>query len=187
MMTSHKKLLAVVLFLFVIWGAFELSGLRDHFSLAFLKQRIHENQATGILIFVLLFTLGNLVQVPGWIFLAAAVVTMGRGWGGLATYLAACVSCIVTFLLIRRIGGDALRELKNRSARRILGRLDAHPVKGVMLLRVLFQTLPPLNYALAMSGIRFRQYLAGTLLGLPLPIFLICLFFEQLAKLLKIG
>jgi hypothetical protein len=29
--------------------------------------------------------LGNLVQIPGWIFLAAAVLTLGRFWGGLAT------------------------------------------------------------------------------------------------------
>ena len=186
-MRSHKKLFAVILFLFVFWAAFEFSGLRDHFSLVFLKQRLQENRVTGLLIFVLLFTLGNLIQVPGWIFLAAAVVSMGQGWGGLATYLAACVSCIVTFLVIRGIGGDALRELKNENARRILGRLDAHPVKGVVLLRLLFQTLPAVNYALAMSGIKFRQYLTGTMLGLPLPIFLICLFFVQLAKWLGIG
>lgn len=186
-MRSHPKLLAVVLFLLVFWAAFEISGLRDHFSLEFLKHRIQENRVTGLLIFVLLFTLGNLIQVPGWIFLAAAVVTMGQGWGGLATYLAACVSCVVTFLVIRRIGGDALRGLKHQTARRILGRLDAHPVKGVVILRVLFQTLPAVNYALAMSGIRFRQYLTGTLLGLPLPIFLICLFSAELAKWLRIG
>jgi uncharacterized membrane protein YdjX (TVP38/TMEM64 family) len=40
------------------------------------------------------------------------------------------------------------------------------------------QTLPALNYALALADIRFRVYLAGTVLGLPLPIFLYCYFFE---------
>ena len=51
---------------------------------------------------------------------------------------------------------------------------------------MLFQTLPALNYALAMSGVKFRDYLIGTLLGLPLPIFLYCLFFDYLAVVLKI-
>jgi len=46
---------------------------------------------------------------------------------------------------------------------------------------MLFQTVPPLNYALAMSGIRFRDYLVGTLLGLPLPIMAYCLFFDYLS------
>jgi uncharacterized membrane protein YdjX (TVP38/TMEM64 family) len=37
-----------------------------------------------------------------------------------------------------------------------------------------------------MSGVRFRPYLTGTLLGLPLPILLYCLFFDYLAKALKL-
>ena len=68
----------------------------------------------------------------------------------------------------------------------IRDRLDAQPIRSVVLLRVLFQTVPALNYALALSGIRFRQYLTGTLLGLPLPILLYCLFFDYLARALKL-
>ncbi len=185
-MHRYKRLIAVILFLALLWAVFELAGLRDHFSLAFLQQQIQENRITGLLVFVALFALGNLIQIPGWIFLAAAVLTLGKIWGGVATYFAASISCVVTFLTIRLVGGDALQQLKSKIAMRILGQLDTHPVKSIVLLRVLFQTMPALNYALAMSGIRFRQYLAGTLLGLPLPIALYCLFFDYLAQALKI-
>jgi uncharacterized membrane protein YdjX (TVP38/TMEM64 family) len=60
-------------------------------------------------------------------------------------------------------------------------------VSSVALLRTLFQTAPALNYALAMSGIEFRRYLAGTLIGLPLPIALYCIFFDVLAAQLHLG
>ncbi len=182
----YKRLIAVILFLALLWAVFEFSGLRGHFSLAFLQQQIEQNRITGLFVFVLLFVLGNLIQIPGWIFLAAAVLTLGQMWGGVATYIAASISCVVTFLAIRCVGGDALRQLNNKIAVRILTRLDAHPVTSVFLLRVLFQTVPALNYALAMSGIRFRHYLIGTLLGLPLLILLYCLFFDYLARALKI-
>ncbi len=185
-MHPYKRLIAVVLFLVLLWAVFELSGLRGHFSLTFLQQQIEQNRVTGILIFVLLFVLGNLMQIPGWIFLAAAVLTLGDIWGGLATYVAASISCVVTFLAIRLLGGDVLRQLKNKIAVRLLGQLDTHPVKSIFLLRVLFQTMPALNYALAMSGIKFRHYLTGTLLGLPLPIALYCVFFDYLAHALII-
>lgn len=183
---QYGRLFAVALFLGVLLAAFEISGLRDHFNLAFLQQRIADNRVTGLLIFVLLFSLGNLIQIPGWIFLAASVLTLGRIWGGLATYAAACISCALTFLAIRLVGGNALRQVENKIAVRILGQLDARPIGSVMLLRILFQTVPVLNYALALSGIRFREYLIGTLIGLPLPIALYCLFFDYLAKALKI-
>lgn len=183
----HRRLLAVALFLGVLLAAFELSGLRGHFDLAFLRQAILDHRLGGLLLFVLLFALGNLIQIPGWLFLAAAVLALGRTWGGLATYLAASVSCVVSFLLLRQLGGDALRQLDNRLARRILSRLDDAPIRSILLARLLFQTLPALNVALALSGVRFRAYLAGTLLGLPLPIALYCLFFDYFARILHLA
>jgi uncharacterized membrane protein YdjX (TVP38/TMEM64 family) len=110
-------------------------------------------------------------------------LTLGPMKGGVAIYIAASLSCMLTFFLIRLIGGDSLRKLESPLARRILARLDAHPIASVLLLRLLFQTLPALNYALALSGLRFRHYLYGTLLGLPLPIALYCVFFDSLSQL----
>jgi uncharacterized membrane protein YdjX (TVP38/TMEM64 family) len=185
-MKKYYRLLAVVLFLGILFAAFELTGLRAHFNLQFLRQMIVEHELEGLLIFILLFSLGNLIQIPGWIFLAAAVLALGRTNGGLVTYVAAIVSCVMTFLTIRFVGGDALRQLGNPLLVRILRQLDAHPLRSIVVARTLFQTAPPLNYALAMSGIKFRQYLLGTLLGLPLPIFLYCVFFDYLEQWLKL-
>ncbi len=111
---------------------------------------------------------------------------MGQLLGGLVTYAAAVVSCCVTFWLIRAIGADALRRMDQRLLNASLRRLDAQPIRTMALARVLFQTLPTLNYALALSGIGFRPYLLATLIGLPLPIALYCLFFGVLAKSLGI-
>ncbi|WP_254783667.1 TVP38/TMEM64 family protein [Collimonas sp. OK307] len=186
-MRRYKRLLIVALFLAVLFAVFQISGLRGHFNLAFLHQQIVDNKISGLLIFVLLFCLGNLIQVPGWIFLAAAVLALGKSWGGLATYIAAIISCVFTFLTIRFVGGDAIRELNNRYALRLLRSLDAYPIKSVALLRVLFQTVPALNYALALSGVKFYKYLIGTILGLPLPIMLYCIFFDYIGKVLHVS
>lgn len=185
-MKKYQRLLAVVLFLGLLFAVFEISGLRGHFSLEFLRQQIVAHQLGGLLIFILLFSLGNLIQIPGWIFLAAAVLALGRTMGGLVTYVAAIVSCVMTFLVIRFVGDDALRQLNKPIIARILRHLDAHPIRSVVFARTLFQTAPPLNYALAISGIRFRDYLVGTLLGLPLPIFFYCLFFDYLEQWLNL-
>ena len=177
----YKRLLGVALFLAILFAIFEISGLREHFNLAFIRQLILQHRVGGLILFVLLFSLGNLIQIPGLVFLAAAVVTLDRFWGGVVTYVAAVVSCALTFVIIRALGGDALRSLRNRVAVKILRQLDAHPIGSVALLRVLFQTAPTLNYALGMSGIKFRNYLIGTLAGLPVPIALYCIFFDLLA------
>ncbi len=135
---------------------------------------------SGAALFVALFCLGNLIQIPGWVFLAAAVLTLGKTDGGVLTYLAAVVSCVATYALILMVGGDALRELDSPLARRILGYIDERPLLSVFAPRTLFQTVPPLNYSLALSGVPFRHYLTGTMLGLPLPIAVYCLAFDFL-------
>ena len=68
-----------------------------------------------------------------------------------------------------------------------LAQLHLHPIRNVLLLRTVFQTLAALNYALAMSGIGFRKYMVATLLGLPLPIAIYCLLFDYIAKIANLG
>jgi uncharacterized membrane protein YdjX (TVP38/TMEM64 family) len=177
----YRRLLGVVAFLLLLWAIFYVTGWRNHLNLRYLQDTLASHPQTGLLAFVLLFTLGNLVQIPGWIFLAAAVLALGQWMGGAVTYLAACVSCIVTFLLIRWLGGNALQRLENKTVAKLLRHLHTHPLQSIIVSRVLFQTLPALNYALAMSGVKLRHYVLGTLLGLPLPIALYCVFFDFLA------
>lgn len=186
-MKRYKRLFLVVIFLILLVAIVHFSGLRGNFNHGFLHKKFIDNAFTGLLMFVTLFVVGNLIQIPGWIFLAAAVLALGKLWGGFATYLAAVTSCIVTFGVIRVLGGDALRQIENKYAARILGSLNNHPMKCVFLLRLLFQTAPALNFALAMSGIQFRSYLVGTMLGLPIPIAVYCLFFDYIATILHIG
>jgi uncharacterized membrane protein YdjX (TVP38/TMEM64 family) len=183
----HARLLGLLAFLLLLVSLAHFSGLRGHFNLAYLRGLLEGHPVLGLLAFVALFTLGNLIQLPGWLFLASAVLVLGPLWGGVVTYVAACVACALTFLLVRALGGAALRRLQSPLAQRLLARLDAQPLRSIVLLRILFQTLPALNYTLALSGLRFRQYALGTLLGLPLPIALYCIFFEQLARLMGIA
>ena len=186
-MHRHLRLVGVFLFLALLLAVFELSGLRNHFSLSYLHQILSDRPLQGFVVFILIFSLGNLVQIPGWIFLAAAVLSLGSTVGGLATYIAALISCSVTFFTIRLLGGNALRKLNTPIALRLLNHLDAHPIRNIAVLRILFQTVPPLNYALAMSGVRFRDYFLGTLLGLPLPIIAYCLVFGYLGMRLHLN
>jgi uncharacterized membrane protein YdjX (TVP38/TMEM64 family) len=185
--SRYRRLIFVLIFFALLLLAVQWSGLRQNFSLVFLRQTLLGNRWEGLALFALLFSLGNLVQIPGWIFLASAVLVLGKLDGGIATYLAASISCAVTFLSVRWVGGDAVQQLRGKLAQRMLSELHAHPLRNVIVLRTVFQTLAALNYTLALSGIGFRQYMVATLLGLPLPIAVYCLFFDYIAKIANLG
>lgn len=173
-----KKLLSIVSFFVLLYVVVEVTGLRSDLSPEVIKSLFFAYPVWGIVLFCLAFSLGNLLYVPGWVFLVGAVFALGKEWGGVATLMAAMCSSTISFFLIRAVGGTALRSFNHRWADKIFASLDEHPILSVASLRLMFQTLPALNYALALADIRFRDYLTGTVLGLPIPIFLYCYFFE---------
>ena len=177
---KYRRLIAVGLFLLSLFVVFETSGLRQNLSLDYLRATLADNPWRGGIVFVLLFCAGNLLQIPGWIFTAAAVLTLGKFYGGLLTYVAAVVTCLAVYGVIRGLGGDALRELDSPLAKKIFRYIDDRPLMTVVALRTFFQTVPPLNYSLALSGVQYRYYVLGTIIGLPLPIAVYCLAFDFL-------
>ena len=183
----YRRLIGVLLLLAVLILIVQMTNLKHDFSFTYLRQVLQDNAWSGLLIYVVLFILGNLAHVPGWIFLASAVLVLGRINGGIATYVAACISCGLTFLVVRKIGGNAVERIDSRLAERIMRQLHAHPIRNMALLRTLFQTLPALNYTLALSGVSFKDYMLATVLGLPVPIAAYCLFFDYFAKIAHLG
>ncbi len=173
-----KKLLFIVVFFVGVFILVEIMGLRSHLSPETIHALFAEHTLVGLVLFCLAFSLGNLLYVPGWVFLVGAVYALGKEWGGVATFIAGLCSSTLSYYIIRQIGGTALRSLNHRWADKIFSHLDERPVLSVALLRLLFQTLPALTYALALADIRFRHYILGTFLGLPIPIFLYCYFFD---------
>lgn len=175
---SRRKIFYICGALVLIFLVVELTGIRSSVSPAKIKELFFEHRFWGIFLFCLAFSLGNLLYIPGWVFLVGAVIALGKEWGGIVTYVAGLVSATISFVLIHSIGGNALRSFDNKLAQRILANLDKYPVSSITALRLIFQTVPALNYALAMANVRFGHYFAGTVIGLPIPIFIYCYFFE---------
>lgn len=61
-MHRYKRLLAVAGFLGLLFVLFRLSGLQEHFSLAYVQLQFLHNKLSDMLIFIALFSLGNLVR-----------------------------------------------------------------------------------------------------------------------------
>ena len=124
----------------------------------------------GVVVFVAVFSLGLLAQLPGLLFIAVAVLAYGREVGALVALGGSIVAVSVSFFVVRRFGGRALAEMKSPFLKRLLSQLDTRPLRSVILLRAVFGVAPFLNYALALSSLGFRDYLIGSAIGMAAPI-----------------
>jgi uncharacterized membrane protein YdjX (TVP38/TMEM64 family) len=139
-------------------------------STARIRELVLHAGTAGVAVFVVAFCAGELLHVPGLVFVAAAVLAWGRVVGGAAAYGGALVAVSLVFVVVRAIGGQPLGAIAQPRLRAILARLERRPILTVALLRLVLWLAPSVNYALALSPVRYRDYAVGSALGLAVPV-----------------
>jgi len=168
----------MVIGLFVgLYGLAALTGADEYLTEDRLRSLIENAGVWGWLLFLTVFAVGELMHIPGVVFVGAVSLVYPPLVGVPLAYAGAIVSVVASFWVVRGVGGSALSSLDNRWVKRALAGLDAKPIRTVIVLRLLLWMAPALNYALAMTNIRFRAYLIGSSVGLVLPIVAVALFF----------
>lgn len=147
-------------------------------STAHLREVVQHAGAAGVGVFLIAFACGELLHVPGLVFVGTAVLAWGRLTGGALAYMGALVAVSLAFVIVRAVGGQPLGELRQPRLRAIMARLEQQPIRTVAVLRLFLWLAPALTYALALSRIRYRHYVAGSAIGLALPVAAFAALFE---------
>ena len=179
---ERYRLGTLVLAIVGLWIAAWATGVPARFTAESIRGLLAGKGLWGVVAFTVLFSTGQLLRVPGPVFVVAAVAIYGRNFGMFIALLGALVSVNVTFAVVRTFAGEALTDIQHPFVRRLLSTIDSQPVMTVALLRLIFQTAPPLNYALPMTAVRWRDHLVGAVLGLPVPMAVMVCIFSRLLR-----
>jgi uncharacterized membrane protein YdjX (TVP38/TMEM64 family) len=169
---SPRRWLRLVLLAAILVGLYigaRSAGWLERFDLEAVRAAVSDAGALGIVLYVLAFALGVLLQVPGMVFVGAAVLAYGRAVGYVVALGGAIFAVCLSFAFVRAVGGQPLGSVQRPFIRRLLARLEAKPIRTLAVMRVFLFISPPVTYALALSSIRFRDYAAGSALGLVIP------------------
>ncbi len=161
---------ALLLFFVAAWLVGLKTGITNSLNADDLRETVLGAGGWGFLLFVALFCAGIFVLVPGLVFVTGAVLIYGYWLGMVVSFGGGLIAISVSFLVARTIGGKPISNFKNPRAKRIWSQLQDHPIRTMALLRIFMQMSPPLNVALALSGVRYRDYIAAALLAMWAPI-----------------
>ncbi|CAM9716304.1 unnamed protein product [Chrysoparadoxa australica] len=170
--------LMVALVLFVILDFALPNNCRIKKLLRHFLDWTHDNPIAGILAFSGVFTISCICAVPGAILTLGAGAVFASALGGTiegvaagsaAVIIGATAGASISFALGRTVFHKWAQEFAARSnlLKAIDGALTHHGVKMICLLR-----LSPLfpfsvfNYVIALTGIRFRDFFLGTVIGI---------------------
>jgi uncharacterized membrane protein YdjX (TVP38/TMEM64 family) len=178
---ARLRIAALVVFIVGSLVVAKLTGLEQYLDKDTVRETMEAGGALGFVAFVAIFAVGALLHVPGWVFVGAASVAYGEMLAIPAAYIGSMAAVTLSFFVVRGIGGQPLGEVKRPFMVKMLRRLDTHPIRTVAILRVLLFVSPWLNYALAMSTVKPRDYLIGSALGCVPPVVVMVFFFDWLA------
>ena len=126
-------------------------------------------------LFLVIFAAGELLHLPGILFVIVARVVFGPSLGFVLGYVGAVFAVTISFAVARQILAAARSTTdpwrpRWRFLQRAFDRLEAHPVQTIALLRLVLWLAPPLSYALASSKVRVRDHVVGSAIGLVAPV-----------------
>ena len=143
------------------------SSLSAHFSIDGLQKLILEAGVYGVALFILLFAVGIIMNVPGLLYLIIGFMMYGPYKGFLVVYVGSLVAVIAHFFFARSMAGEALGEVKQPIIRKQMERLRERPIVTSVILRLIFYVSPPVNYAFALAPIRPKDFIIGSVVSLP--------------------
>jgi uncharacterized membrane protein YdjX (TVP38/TMEM64 family) len=180
----HMRLILAFVLIVSLIAAGKITGAHQYFTPDKVQDLVRDAGIWGYVLFIIIFSIGELLHIFGLIFVAAGVYAFGQAAGLVLGIVGGTVAVCVSFLVMRTVGGRAFAQLDKPWVVKMLHRLDSHPIRTVIVLRLFFIMYPSLNYLLALTSIRFRDYLIGSAIGLVIPISVFVLFFDWLVKLL---
>ncbi len=175
---SSKQILKIGVFVLILSVFFiikQFTPIGEQITAENLRLLIEPLGFWGILIFIALFSIGTIVQVPGWLFYSTAFVIFGSLTGAMIAYVRSVSAVILSFYFARALGGNMLDRIKNKRVQNILDKMHDNPVLIISVLRSFMWVSPPLNYALAFTNVSDRKYIVGSTIGLMIPAFIFAL------------
>jgi uncharacterized membrane protein YdjX (TVP38/TMEM64 family) len=175
---STKQILKISIFVLILGVIFyikQFTPIGEQMTAENLRNLIGPMGFWGILLFIGLFSVGTIFQVPGWLFYSTAFMLFGSLKGGMIAYVGSVTAVVMSFYFARAIGGNMLAKIKNKRIQNILAKMDKNPVLIISFLRSFLWVSPPLNYALAFTNVSDRKYIIGSTIGLTVPAFIFAL------------
>lgn len=170
-MTTRLRLILLAAFLIGVFAIGKLTGFTDELTVDGIRESMREAGVGGFFVFLVTFCVGQLLYIPGFVFVMVSGLAYGPLWGSVASLIAANVSVAVSFWIVRTIGGQPLKgiSIKKPFLQKPLDHLEDRPIRSMIVIRLFLWAIPPVNYTLAMSGVTFREYMIAAAIGMTPP------------------
>jgi uncharacterized membrane protein YdjX (TVP38/TMEM64 family) len=147
-------------------------------------------EAAGIwapLVFILVYTVGVCLFVPGTLLTGLGAAIFGAYWGFVYVWIGAMAGASLAFLIGRTLGREFAASLIGGKLRKYDEAIARNGFATVLYLRLVYFPFTPMNFGMGLTQVRFWDYVAGTGLGILVGTFIFTFFIGTLKEIWASG
>ena len=128
------------------------------------------------LLFILVYTLGICLFVPGTLLTTLGAAIFGAYWGFLYVWVGAMLGSSAAFWIGRTLGREFAASLIGDRLKKYDEAIERNGFATVLYLRLIYFPFTPMNFGMGLTRVRFRDYVFGTGLGIIVGTFIFTFF-----------
>ena len=169
---------AVILILFVAAAVVTVRfiGVRDFLTVEKLGAWLAAAGFWAPLAFILVYSAGVCLFIPGTLLTALGAAIFGPYWGFVYVWVAAMMGAAGAFLIGRYLGREFAASLIGDKLKKYDDAIEHNGFATVLYLRLVYFPFTPMNFGMGLTKVRFRDYIWGTGLGILAGTFIFTFF-----------
>jgi len=132
--------------------------------------------------FMLIYTVGVCVFLPGTLLTGLGAAIFGAYWGFLYVWIGAMLGASAAFFIGRTLGREFAASLIGDRLKKYDDAIERNGFATVLYLRLVYFPFTPMNFGMGLTKVHFRDYFFGTGLGIIVGTFIFTFFIGTLKE-----
>ncbi|MEN8690412.1 MAG: TVP38/TMEM64 family protein [Desulfobacterales bacterium] len=134
------------------------------------------------LVFILIYTVGVCLFVPGTFLTGLGAAIFGPYLGFIYVWFGAMLGASAAFVIGRTLGREFAASLVGDRLKKYDEAIERNGFATVLYLRLVYFPFTPMNFGMGLTRVRFWDYVAGTGLGIVVGTFIFTFFVGTLKE-----
>jgi uncharacterized membrane protein YdjX (TVP38/TMEM64 family) len=167
------KAAALVAFIIVAVYLVRYSPVRGYFTPEALTSSVRAAGLWAPVAFIVVYAAGVCLFLPGTLLTALGAAIFGAYWGFVYVWIGAMIGAGAAFWIGRTLGREFAAFFIGDRLRKYDDAIERNGFATVLYLRLVYFPFTPMNFGMGLTKVGFRDYVAGTGLGILVGTFIV--------------
>ena len=187
--TQKSVLKAVALLIFVLGAIylFRFTPVKGYINAQSLGTFLQKSGIWAPLLYMLFYAIGVCLFLPGTLLTGIGAVLFGPYKGFAYVWVGAMAGATAAFFIGRTLGREFAASIIGDRLKKYDDAIERNGFATVLYLRLVYFPFTPMNFGMGLTKVKFRDYFAGTGLGIIVGTFIFTYFIGTIKEIWTTG